>query len=372
MRAEFEASAQVKHSVSKGTIRENNLRNFLADGRLPTKYGLGAGEVVGRVRDTSRQCDLIVYDKPNGVVLLYDQNVQVFPIDCVYGIIEVKSALSKKEFFDALEKIKVLKAMAPGGAVSQSMGGLTMLHSRPHPFGIVFAYSLEGNSLDSLIENLKEWEKETPAAMWPNYVCILETGVIFHYGKLFKTCLDSDQITAESWPVALHHREDSLFQFYCALHDMCAHMNLGPVELTHYYSPFERIGKYVVKDGVEFQRAKHGAPKRKVRLTEAAIEKVVTWFSVHGGMPYRDVLKKQFGSLPQGMENMANLDSEVYLYNPDNLPGLHEIGQNPIVMRGNAATLAAPTIANAHSLDIDGRHYVIAMDNFTDADFEEC
>ena len=57
MRADFDASAQIKHSGSKGTIRENNLRNFLAEGRLPAKYGLGAGEVVGRIRDTSRQCD---------------------------------------------------------------------------------------------------------------------------------------------------------------------------------------------------------------------------------------------------------------------------------------------------------------------------
>jgi hypothetical protein len=102
MRADFEASAQVKHSGSKGTIRETNLRNFLAGGRLPGKYGLGSGEVVGRVRDTSRQCDVIVYDKVNGVTLPYDESVQVFPIDCVYGVIEVKSALSKPEFLDSL------------------------------------------------------------------------------------------------------------------------------------------------------------------------------------------------------------------------------------------------------------------------------
>jgi hypothetical protein len=238
MRAEFETSAQVKHSGSKGTIRENNLRNFLAEERLPSKYGLGAGEVVGRIRDTSRQCDVIVYDKVNGVTLLYDESVQVFPIDCVYGIIEVKSVLSKSEFLDSLEKIKSLKAMAPTGAVSQPLwGGMTMFHPRPRPFGIIFAYSLTGNSLDSLIENLKDWEKDTPATLWPNYVCVLETGVIYHHGQPFETCLDSDRITAQSWPIALQHREDSLFQFYCALHDMCAHMQLGPVQLSSYYDP---------------------------------------------------------------------------------------------------------------------------------------
>jgi hypothetical protein len=96
MHADFEAAAQINHSVSKGTFRENVLKDFLAEGRMPYKYGIGSGEVVGRVRDTSKQCDLIVYDRLNGVKLLYDEAIQVFPIDCIYGIIEVKSTLSKE------------------------------------------------------------------------------------------------------------------------------------------------------------------------------------------------------------------------------------------------------------------------------------
>ena len=374
MRAEFEASAQINHAGSKGTIRENNLRNFLAEGRLPSKYGLGSGEVVGRVRDTSRQCDVIVYDKLNGVTLLYDESVQVFPIDCVYGMIEVKSALSKAEFLDALEKIKALKAMAPSGAVSQAVGGgFNMVHSRPRPFGIVFAYGLADNSLDSLIENLRKWEKETPSTLWPNYICVLEVGVIYHRGKTFEIRLDSDQITAEAWPIAIAHREDSLFQFYCALHDICAHMNLGPVELRDYYDPSVQIGKYVVNGYVEVQIVKDGVAGRKVSFTEAAIEKVVEWCSAHGRMRYGDVLQKQFGSLPLGMDNAAMLDSEVFLYNPDNLPGLHEIGPNLITVTENDPTLAehGACLVNAWTLDIDGRRYVIAMRGFTEIDFED-
>jgi len=113
MQADFEVSAQVKHSGSKGAIRENALKNFLAEGRLPRKYGIGTGEVVGRVRDTSGQCDIIIFDQLNGVALLHEENVQIFPIDCVYGIIEVKSSLSKAKLFDALNKIKTLKTMVP-------------------------------------------------------------------------------------------------------------------------------------------------------------------------------------------------------------------------------------------------------------------
>jgi hypothetical protein len=91
---------------------------------------------------TRRDSAIIVYDRLNGVTLMYDESVQVFPIDCVYGIIEVKSALSKTEFLDALEKIKAFKAMAPSGAVSHSLGGgFTRISPRSRPFGVVFAYS---------------------------------------------------------------------------------------------------------------------------------------------------------------------------------------------------------------------------------------
>jgi len=115
MRFDFEAAAEIGHKGSRGTVRGNILKKFLSEGRLPPKYGLGAGEIVGRARDTSRQGDLIVYDKFNGVALIYDESTQVYPIDGVYGIIEVKSALSKAEFIDALEKVKHFKCDGPEG-----------------------------------------------------------------------------------------------------------------------------------------------------------------------------------------------------------------------------------------------------------------
>lgn len=374
MRADFEAAAQIVHHGSRGTARENTLRQFLAEGRLPEKYGLGAGEIVGRVRDTSRQCDLIIYDKLNGVTLLYDEAVKVFPIDCIYGIVEVKSALSKAEFLDALEKIRTFKQMAPGGAVSHSIGGgLTMVHARPRPFGVVFAYSLANNSLNSLVENLRAWEKTTPPAFWPNYVCVLEAGTIYHHGKPFENCLDSDQITEAAWPIAIHHREDSLFQFYCSLHDMCAHMNLGPVELMPYYDPAVRIGRFVVDGrGFEGEGVKDGVMTgKKVRITEAAIEKIVAWCSTQGPTPYGEMLKKRLGSIPLGMEDAPSLNREVFLYNPDNLPGLHEIGPSPFTVTAAGAFTNTPSLVNAVELMIDGQLYVVAMSGFKEDDFEE-
>lgn len=369
MRADFEASAQVQHAGSKGTIRENILRAFLAKGRLPEKYGVGSGEIVGRTRDTSRQCDLIVYDKLNGVTLLYDEAVQVFPIDCVYGIIEVKSSLSKAELLDALEKVRALKGMAPGGSVQQAAGaGWSMIHSRPKPFGMIFAYNLADNSLESLRDNLREWEAANPPTVWPNYICVLETGVIYHSGKVFEMSLGSDQITPQSWPLAMPYGGNTLFQFFCSLHDICAAMQLGPVELNHYYDPPLRIGRFVVYGrGMEGELARPGLGGTRVRIRASTIERVLEWCAKNGRMKYGDVLVKRIGSIPMGMEDSPLLKREVYLYNPANLPGLHEIDPNSFALNERGVTMA-PSLMSAIELLIDNQLYVIA--GLTDADYE--
>ena len=369
MRNDFEQSAEVNHDGLKGKVRENTVRKFLAE-RLPARYGLGAGEIVGRTRATSRESDVIIFDRLNAVTLLADESVQVFPIDCVYGIVEVKSSLSKTEFIDALEKIKALKSLAPGGNVTQPIGGgFTLHHSRPKPFGIIFAYQLAKNSLESLQENLRDWEKNNPPALWPNYVCVLEVGAIFHHGQPFESCLDSDHITEKSWPLALNYEQDSLFQFFCSLHDMCARMNLGPVELRHYYEPSEKIGSHIVEIR-PMTLVKDGQPSRKVRPSPEMIDKIVSWCSSRAPMRYDELLQKRFGSVPLGMEKVAA--NKTFLYNPDNLPGIHEIKGPPFEMTQSGFVKATqPSLANLLEFAIDGNNYAVCMDGFTDADYED-
>ncbi|WP_031362582.1 DUF6602 domain-containing protein [Caballeronia sordidicola] len=294
MRADFQITAQHGHMGTRGTAREDVLREFLSQGRLPPKYGLGAGEVVGRVRDVSRQCDVIVYDKIDGLSLIYSEHNQIFPIDSVYGIIEVKSRLSKSELIDSLEKIKSFKKMAPSDGIAESLGsGFSIVRARPKPFGIVFAYSLDNNSLDSLYQNLKEWELENAANLWPNYICVLGEGCV-HHQLAFETCIDSERITSEAIPVSLRYGNDSLFKFYCALHDMCAHMRLGPIELSNYFEPGIQIGRFVLSGRTaEVELTVDGKPPVPARLKESTIERIVNWCAQTQKIRYWDILKKK-------------------------------------------------------------------------------
>lgn len=163
LQSSFNGAANFKHNGVKGTFREKALSEFLSSGRLPGRFGIGSGEIVGPTHETSRQSDLIIYDKLDGIPLLYSDELQIFPIESIYGLIEVKSGLSKEDFIDALNNIKSMKQIVPDDIVSISPYPF-MQHTQPRsiPFGIIFAYKLAGNSLSSLTKNLIEWEKEVP------------------------------------------------------------------------------------------------------------------------------------------------------------------------------------------------------------------
>ena len=123
MLEDFSISAEISHHGSKGTYRENTLKKFLSEGRLPTRYGIGTGEIVGPVHNVSRQSDLIIFDSLNGISLIYDENTQVYPIECVAGTIEVKSTLNKGEFIKSLENIKSVKKLAPRETTTKTLSG---------------------------------------------------------------------------------------------------------------------------------------------------------------------------------------------------------------------------------------------------------
>lgn len=97
MQLDFEASASLKHSGSKGAVRETALRrDFL------TKYVSGAarvfgnGELISTDGQVSGECDLMIVE-PSTPPLWSDEDYALVPVECCYVVIEVKSFLSTDE-----------------------------------------------------------------------------------------------------------------------------------------------------------------------------------------------------------------------------------------------------------------------------------
>ncbi|MGA2956391.1 MAG: DUF6602 domain-containing protein [Thermodesulfobacteriota bacterium] len=175
--ARFRESGFVAHAGDKGENREEILREFL-EKHLPRKYGVLKGEIITRSGDHTHSADIIIFDALNAPVL-YRGKTAVLPIESVYGIIEVKSSLSKTELLDATGKIEAFKKLAPRDlSVIQTREYVTV-HRPSRPFGVVLGYKLASNSLESLSQN---WSDENTrihdANYFANLIAVLGCGVI--------------------------------------------------------------------------------------------------------------------------------------------------------------------------------------------------
>ncbi len=158
----------VQHAGDRGGAREEILRGFLAQ-HLPTKYGVTKGEVVTRSGAHSHAGDILIYDSVNCPVL-HVGDTQVLPIEGVYGVIEVKSGLSKAELLDAITKIEAFKRLPPRDLSVIRTREYVTVHRPSRPFGIVFGFNLVDNSMDSLLSN---WHEANTAIHDVNYMANL-------------------------------------------------------------------------------------------------------------------------------------------------------------------------------------------------------
>lgn len=92
MRADFDcARASLSHPGLKGTAFEGTVKSFLRS-YLLDRLEVATGQLVDSTGAMSKQLDLIIFDKAK-TPILFDNEVQVVPVECVYAVIEVKSRL---------------------------------------------------------------------------------------------------------------------------------------------------------------------------------------------------------------------------------------------------------------------------------------
>jgi hypothetical protein len=175
--AQFREAGFVQHPGDRGANREEILRRFLGE-RLPRRYGVTNGEIITKKGAHSHSADIIVYDAEYCPVV-YANETKVIPIEGVYGIIEVKSALSKQEFIDAARKIAAFKDLAPRDLSVIRTREYVTVHRPSRPFGIVLGFTLADNSLESLQANYEELNKEIYwVNNFANFVAVLGAGIL--------------------------------------------------------------------------------------------------------------------------------------------------------------------------------------------------
>ena len=364
MSSDFRISEGIKHQSSKGSFRENTLKDFLQNGRLPKRYAIGSGEIVGPNSDISKQSDLIIYDVLEGIPLLYSETVQVFPIDCVYGIVEVKSQLSKTKLLEALNNIKSVKELAPA---------LFQKGDMPIPFGVIFAYSLSHNSLQSLVANLRDWEANVSPLLWPNLIAVLGEGIIYHTNNENDKCIHVHEISNCTLPIHIAYQTDTLFHFYSSLLDLCSGMRLSSVKILKYFELPQKMGKYIVSHNTRFLRREDGSFDTSAiyRLDEHFIEKIVIWCKKAGPVTEREMLLRVFGQIPVGTKR-ESLEEALYFYSPDNLPGMEGKDFDDIFIKDNEGSIKTktPACVPLNFIVVNNEVYYFPQSYVTDNDIE--
>ncbi len=251
MQLDFIEAGISDHPGVKGENRENILKKFLTE-KLPFQYGIGSGQIIFPNGDLSNQTDIILYDKLKCPILYAESSILV-PIDGTHGIIEVKSALSKDELYDSVLKIQRYKENASNKLVTLSTFSGARIMPPIYPFGVVFAYNLKGNSLESLANNWKEFNLEVGYVNnWINMIFVLNKGYILlskpkDLGEGYEALIDTSEMIqyadicqhndqpSPNFPIVVEAGEDTLTKFYLYLSYLLARTPVMPVDIGEYF-----------------------------------------------------------------------------------------------------------------------------------------
>ncbi|WP_127097459.1 DUF6602 domain-containing protein [Brachybacterium saurashtrense] len=177
MESDFRGSGIVEHRGSKGTLREDLLRNFLEDYVLRSAAVSGSGELISSSGQRSGQCDVMIIDAITPPLWKGD-SYRIVPIECCEVVIEVKSNLTVAELEKSWAAATRLKSL-PRTAYLPSKSLYTSDAMPPQVH--VFAY--ESASMDTLGAAASRLSSEGDYTAGLDSLCILDRG-FFTWGDL--------------------------------------------------------------------------------------------------------------------------------------------------------------------------------------------
>lgn len=160
----------IKHNAEKGRVVEGVVKATLRS-ILPGRFSLGTGFVVTASGQISPQLDIVIYDGFHNAPMILEGGVGVFPIECVYAFVEVKSCLDGDEIVgiaDAIGKVRSFAAekkyvvYGAGGPPDKPVSVALELNNDLPPRSYVF--SLRSKlSTDTLLQALKDKTEQAEA-----------------------------------------------------------------------------------------------------------------------------------------------------------------------------------------------------------------
>jgi hypothetical protein len=331
LQADFHIATGASHMSVRGEVREGALTAFLGE-YLPKRYSLGTGQVIASDGRFSKQCDIIIYDPIDGPRLPLGDRQALYPIEAVYGVIEVKSTLSADELRNGYANIQSVKELAPRGTFAYQMVGISAGLNRPMPFGAVFAYRAE-RSLDAISAQVAELDEALGAnvALRPDTIVVLGRGVV---GPTFsmrgrRPMEPPNQYQVPTGKASLaavrSTGRHTLLRFYLDMMDDLAAITLETPKLRSYIDSPEWIGGHTVEQQLGVLRSSSGTWDPSAPVKKLSSRAILTLIDLVGGSApgtYQDYLSGMF-LVPPDVSTLSKqeLAAPVHMYNPDKVLG---------------------------------------------------
>lgn len=225
------------HAGERGRNDEERFREFL--GRiLPRKYSVGSGFVVCSETSVpvSSQTDVVLFDEFHNSPLHKELTAHIYPVEIVYGTVEVKGRVEKRDLAKIVEDIAKMRALGkhryyisygsvqkPSSDPGKNVVGQVELHTDIPPRAFVFAYEQRGwSTVDALMQSLREANQDAPA----------------HIHGL--AVLDSDWYVAQEAhaddPPKYHaHEGDALLHFVSGMLHSLGSVRMMQMSINRYY-----------------------------------------------------------------------------------------------------------------------------------------
>ena len=239
LEAKLESSRLYEHNGMKGTCREEDLINVIRD-CLPECYGLKSGQIFDQNNNISNQIDVVIYDSVFSNYFKRDSSASLFPVESVYGTIEVKSMLHNDSFDMAIENIKSVRTLKREKATLLDVTPTSHLDLSPITFSynqnrtneflnIIFAYdSVSVDRLNQYVRNLKEDYELLPTFIYVHKKNLLYTKVEEKDGHHF---IGMNHESNHCYTLG-NYKDNSLTVFFLMINAMLEQIKLKSIDYT--------------------------------------------------------------------------------------------------------------------------------------------
>jgi hypothetical protein len=156
-------SRLVRHRGEQGRENEAAFARLLTS-FVPQRLGVGTGLLIDSQGGSSRQLDIVLFERSDEPAVLAQTNQLLYPMESVVACIEVKTRLATSEIEDCAAKGASVRALQPNRPHADGAG---------HPLFVVLAYGSEVAHATTL-----ERFREMDPASRPDLVCVLDPALL--------------------------------------------------------------------------------------------------------------------------------------------------------------------------------------------------